>query len=381
MTQSGHLGKKLLAVNFRVAGGPGFDVKSSTMSKAASVKTTPAQKVLLVLGSSLLMLVLLGASELYLRWSTRINFVGVSGEMFTPRRFGESYGNAADYEGISFGAKFQTDRNGFRIDPTLRDPNSNTAILILGDSVAFGPGVEEPKTFVGLLRRSMPNVKFYNSAVIAYGLHDYANVVDQFIPLKPEIKYVLLFYCLNDIYDVSAQQILQAVQARRQANQAGQERFTSLQSVVDSINVYLRSRSKLYLFVKNTLTDPSVRYFKQDLAEYQKESDHVVASLRPIEEIAKKLAAWGIAFKVFVMPYEAQVRTKLQADLLPQRIVDDFLRRNKIDYYDATEGFMNSGVSAEDLYLYADPMHLSEKGHHLMSKIVGSEMTSMMRQP
>jgi hypothetical protein len=57
----------------------------------------------------------------------------------------------------------------------------------------------------------------------------------------------------------------------------------------------------------------------------------------------------------------------LQADLLPQRIVDNFLRRNEIDYYDAAEKFMNSGIIAEDLYLYGDPMHLSEKGHRLVS--------------
>jgi lysophospholipase L1-like esterase len=344
------------------------------MSKAA-VQTALTQKVLLVLGSSLLMLVLLGTGELYCRWFTRINFVSSSGDMFISRKFGGSYGNASDYEGISFGTKFQTDQNGFRIDPTFRDPTSNMAVLILGDSVAFGPGVEEPKTFVGLLRRSMPNVRFYNSSVIGYGLHDYANVVDQFVPLKPEIKYVLLFYCLNDIYDVSAQQILQSVQTDTVTTKP------SLQSVVYSINVYLRERSKLYLFVKDVVTNPSMRYFKQDLAEYQKGNDHIAASLRPLKEIGKKLAARGITFKVFVMPYKAQVQTMLQADLLPQRIVDDFLRRNEIDYNDAAEKFMNSGFTAEDLYLYGDPMHLSEKGHRLVSKIVGGELTKIMRWP
>ena len=79
------------------------------------------------------------------------------------------------------------------------------------------------------------------------------------------------------------------------------------------------------------------------------------------------------------MPYKAQVQTMLQADLLPQRIVDDFLRWNEIDYNDAAEKFMNSGSTAEDLYLYGDPMHLSEKGHRLVSKIVGDELTRIMR--
>ena len=39
-----------------------------------------------------------------------------------------------------------------------------------------------------------------------------------------------------------------------------------------------------------------------------------------------------------------------------------------------------SSSSAEDLYLYGDPMHLSEKGHRLVSKIVGGELTRMLRQ-
>ena len=358
-----------------------------TMSKA-TVKTTPAQKVLLVLGSSLLLLVLLGAGELYFRYFTRINFQGTSRDMFIDRKFGNTYGNAPDYEGISFGAKVRTDQNGFRIDPTFRDPTSNIAVLIIGDSVAFGPGVEESKTFVGRLRRSMPNIRFYNSSVIGYGLHDYANVVEQFVPLKPEIKYVLLFYSLDDVSDVSAQQIVQAVSGPEQADQAAQDRlasleyrFTSIQSAIYSLNIYLRSRSKFYLFLKDALTDPAMRYFKQALAEYQKENDHITESLRPLEAIAKELAARRITFEVFVMPYEAQVRTIMQANLLPQKMVDGFLRRNSIDYYDPAEKFMNSGISAEYLYLYGDPAHLSETGHHLVSEIVGGELAKMMARP
>jgi hypothetical protein len=42
---------------------------------------------------------------------------------------------------------------------------------------------------------------------------------------------------------------------------------------------------------------------------------------------------------------------------------------------------MNSGIIAEDLYLYGDPMHLSEKGHRLVSEIVGGELARMMARP
>jgi lysophospholipase L1-like esterase len=338
-----------------------------------AVQTTFLQKALLVVLSVILILLAVCAGELYCRWFTRINFLGISRGMFISRAFGDSYGNRPDYRGMAFGADVQTDANGFRIDPTFRGPTGGDAVLILGDSVSFGVGVDAAKTVPGLLQRAMPQVRFYNSSVIGYGLHDYANVVETFVPRKPEIKYVLLFYCLNDIYDTNAEQIVEEVNGTGSTPNP----FSSPQAFASSTNAFLRSRSKLYSYLKTTLTDPSMRYFKQDLAEYQKRLSHIGDSLRPLRGVAKALAARGVTFEVFIMPYEAQVRTNEQSAFLPQTLVDDFLRKDGISYYDAAPAFVQSGLPSEQLYLYGDPMHLSEEGHRFIFQFAGVELTKM----
>lgn len=339
-----------------------------------TIETTFGQKALLVLCSSTLILLLACAGELYCRWFTRINLLGISRDMFVSRMFGGSYGNRPDYHGIAFGADVQTDANGFRIDPTFRDQTGDNAVLILGDLVAFGAGVDPAQTFVGLMQRSMPRVRFFNSAVIGYCLHDYANVVRQFVPMRPDIKYALLFYSLNNIYETSAEQILKEVAFGRD-----RKSLSSLQSLAFLINDYLRSRSKLYLYTKDAFTDPPLRHFEADLPGYKKGIDDVDASLKPLAEIAMELTAKDVSFEVFIMPYQAQVRAKQQAYLLPQQLVGGFLRRNGITYYDASDAFMKSHLPVAKLYLYGDPTHLSEEGHQLVSQFVDAELTKMMR--
>ena len=339
------------------------------------VQTTFLQKALLVVGSAALILLIMGAAELYCRWFTRINFLGISRGMFISRAFGDSYGNRPDYRGVAFGAAVQTDANGFRIDPTFRGPTGGDAVLILGDSISFGVGVDASKTVAGLLQRAMPQVRFYNSSAIGYDLHDYANVVSAVVTQKHLIKYSLLFYCLNDIYHFSAAEVDQAVNDTAITPSP----FSSLHAFASWTNSSLRARSKLYLYVKNVLTDPSTRYFKQDLAEYQKRLSNIDASLQPLRKIAEELAARGVAFEVFVMPYEAQVRTKDKSAFLPQRLVSDFLRQNGIAYYDAAPAFLQSGLPSQSLYLYGDPMHLSEAGHRLSFQFANAELAKMMQ--
>jgi hypothetical protein len=344
-----------------------------------TIVTTFLQKVLLILCSTFLVVLVVCAGELYCRWFTRVNFGGISRGLFVGQMFGDSYGNRPDYHGIAFGADVQTDLNGFRIDSTFSGPTSDGAVLILGDSVAFGVGVDSAKTVAALLQRSMPRVRFYNSSVIGYGLHDYAYVVKQFVPMHPEITQVLLFYCLNDIYETNAEQILQ------QVNEPGKGpgMFSSLPVLLSTTNEYLRSRSKLYLYVKAMISDPALRYFQADYAEYLRRIDHIDESLQPLVVIAKELATRGVSLNVFMMPYNAQVRTKNDKDFLPQQLVGEFLRKNGIAYCDAAQAFMKADMAPEELYLFGDPMHLSEDGHGLLAKIVAREMaqTDLERRP
>lgn len=327
------------------------------------------QKLLLLVVSSFLVIAFLGIGELYCRLFTRINFLDNSRGLFTYGRYGNSYGNTPNFEGISFGEKFYTDENGFRIDPGFKSPASSDspAILILGDSVAFAPALADDKTIAGILRREIPETRIYNAAVIGYDTFDYLNAARSITQQKPEIKTVLLFFCLNDVSDASAQAI-------RSQNAQGPADESASQSIPRRLNDYLRSRSKLFLWLKNALIDTQMVHFRNDLASYQRGEKNVHDALQPIVDLKNELAAKSISLKVFVMPYEAQLRPNPEPGFFdPQQLIKSFLDRHGVNVIDTTPEFREVS-NPNRLFLYGDPMHLSEEGTRLAANSVCGQL-------
>ena len=308
--------------------------------------------------------VLIAMGELACRWFTRINFLDNSRGMFTYKRFGNTYGNTPNFSGISFGESFRTDANGFREDEPAATRNSGDAILVMGDSVAFGPALKDGATIAGRLRTMMPDRVVYNAAVIGYDTFDYKVATTAIVEQHPEIKTVLLFICLNDVSDASAQSI-------RAENPLTADPEAASPSIPRRVNDYLRSRSKLFLWLKNLLIDTQMVYFKNDLAHYQKGDENLHRAMAPITELNRELRSKGVEIKVFVLPYEAQLRPDAPSEYgLPQRMLTAFLTANGIENYDLTPEFARLTPRAADLFLYADPMHVSADGAKLVAENV-----------
>jgi len=322
--------------------------------------------------SCLMIVIVLFLGEVFCRlFFPRITFLESSRYLFTPRRFGITFGNTPNLEGISFSAKFNTDENGFRYDPDFQPtaPKDAPAVLVIGDSVPFGPGVKESETIPGLLRRAIPNEQVYNASVLGYDTFDYKNVATIVVKQKPEIKTVLLFYCLNDLSDISAQLIRQ-----QSDNYEDPNKLREQPSLIRRINEYLRTRSKLYLCLRSLLYDSSRVHFLNDLTFYQKDDRELQPALQPLAELNETLSASGIKLKVFLMPYEMQLRPGSPPEYLtPQEKVAKFLKLNNIDYYDTMADFKNSDAP-NLLFLYGDPMHLSVSGNRLAAGVVCREI-------
>ena len=92
------------------------------------------------------------------------NFFKLSGLMGIQRGLiyskNDTFFLSPDSSGIVFDEKVFTDKYGFRVPYENYDYLNNENIFILGDSVAFGNGISEDKTFVGLLRNSMTKKTF-----------------------------------------------------------------------------------------------------------------------------------------------------------------------------------------------------------------------------
>ncbi len=335
-------------------------------------------KLLLSAVSTGMVIASLGLGELYCRIFTRINFLDNSRGMFVYKKFGNSYGLKPKFVGISFGETFVTDDEGFRIDPVFKSSASSDtdALLLMGDSVAFGPALTDDVTIAGNLRMAMPTVKIYNGSAIGYDSFDYKTVTLARLEQHPEIKTVVLFICLNDISDASSQLI------RSQTGQSSEdENAIPSPSIPRRVNDYLRSRSKLFLWLKNALIDTQLNYFKFDLAGYQKGEQNVADALKPVVELDKELKERGISLKIFVSPYEAQLRQHPPegADL-PQRLIAAYLTQNGVEKYDLVSVLKQASADPKELFLYGDPMHLSAEGSKIAASAVCAKLENCQLQ-
>jgi hypothetical protein len=350
---------------------------------------------ILILGPILLFSLFLLSAELFCRTCTDIHFMGNSQNLFQPKRFAYSHGNAPNIEGFSFGKKVYTDQYGFRIDPHNPDPDSHQAVLLLGDSVGFGCGVPEHHTLTGRLRHEFPTLRFYNSSVIGYMTYDYNNVIHSFVPSHPEIKQVILLYCLNDISPDSAAMIHNKISYKPrhshprysihtappwtllsqhassnpktpQISVAGRVRQNE---TLQRVNAFLRSRSKFYLWLRSFVGDAQTIY-ENDLAHYTSTNAYFEKNIQPLREIANTLKQQNIVFTVLILPYRMQIHAEDNTARLPQTKLITYFQQHRIAHIDALPYLEAQTQSPETFYLWDDPMHLSANGHALISGIL-----------
>ena len=335
-------------------------------------------ELLLLLGSLLAVALLVGFAELAARVFSSVDLVGNSRDLFVARAWGKSHGNAPDIEAISFGQKVYTDEHGFRIPKrgVREDAGKREAILILGDSVAFGPAVEEEQTIAGLLRAHFPDQRIYNSSVIGFTTADYRNVVDAFVPLHQEVTAVALVYCLNDVSVTSARNIEREVGKKNDGGDSASSLTETLRGFtwISDANDYLRSRSKLYLLIRHRLLGTQTRDWHEVLQLYGEDhTEDVEQAASDIAAIAALLKPRGIRLVVVLAPFEYQLGNADDPDTqLPQRTLTELLRRAGVDPIDPRPDFDASRAS--DYYLAYDAMHFSAAGHRVIADVIAEAL-------
>jgi hypothetical protein len=342
--------------------------KESAPSPQKPKKKTSLRRKLIALCFSLLLIaVFLGVGELCCRWFGDMNLQGNSANLFAENRFGSLRGNAPNTKGLSFDVETLTDENGFRVDPAYPDPETGTPLLILGDSVTFGCGVPEGETFVGRLRKHAPDVRFYNASVIGYGAENYEDFLRFYLPRHPEIRRVWLFVCLNDISNTSGK-----LQSRKGS-------IDNLKSVgfIQSINDYLRCRSKLYLWLRGKLNDSAMRYYRFDVQPYQSDDESFAQAVAPLASLAEQCKTAGVRLNVFTLPYQAQLRTEDDNSFWPQEKIVTFLTSRGVAARDVSPTFRELTDTPSECFLFADPMHLNSRGHEVLFRALQPELETI----
>lgn len=259
----------------------------------------------------------------------------------------------------AFGKKVFTDSNGFRVPTENYTYNqANKSSIIMGDSVSFGVGVLEEKTFVGLLRNKHPNINFFNSSVSGSNVETYLELLTIY---SENFNYdnVIIFYCINDI--VQSKGVLT------------KKDFYKKNYIAAKINVFLRNKSLIYIYLKSIITDPEKGYYEYIAPSYKDETSlyDLTQSILAINKITlekdKKL-------HFVILPYEYQTREKNCNNkyLFPQNKLTKILTNNKIEYSDFSKDFCDYD-SPKKLFLTFDPVHLSVTGHKFVFDLIQKE--------
>ena len=284
----------------------------------------------------------------------RINTQETDSSLFRAGVFGPSPGHEPGARGSSFGQEVHIDERGLRATRAEPTEPGSEHWLVLGDSVTFGVGVAVESTFIGRLGSHVPAVSVSNTATLGFSVRNYRDVLDSVLDgrsLVGKPDRVLLMWCLNDVYGYTTR-----LDAPPEQGPFGRTR------------VALRSRSKLYLLLKGVLLDRSHAWFEFDRAWY--EVDHredVSQALDVVADMADRTSAEGIPLMVAILPYEYQLRSASPAALLPQRELTRSLQARGVPHVDLRAAVAAEAESRDlrstDLYLYADAMHLSARGH------------------
>ncbi|MCW3125030.1 MAG: hypothetical protein JWO03_688 [Bacteroidetes bacterium] len=266
-------------------------------------------------------------------------------------KYGSTSGLKANATGTVWGKPFHTDDMGGRKHTKSKAGKHKT--LVIGDSVIEGVGLEDSATISNAYNEGngFDEEDVRNISMIGWSTYDYRNVVDELVGKDTSIKTVYLFYCLNDIYGKFAIKDLPPI-----ANKG----FAS------AINGFLQDRYATYKLIKLLAYSNSDHYYQYDLAMYE-DTAKVNAVVTDVVHIKEVCEANNVRFMIFLVPYRSQLEHRNNNQ--PQQLLTELFTKKGIRGMDLLRQWPQED-NYSDLFLFADEIHLSAKGHKEMGRAI-----------
>ena len=273
-----------------------------------------------------------------------------------------------------------TDEHGFRTSPHSRQLHTSEHVLVLGDSVSVGNGVEAEQTYPSLLEEKLGK-KVLNASVTGYRIVDYVevlgNIVDNF---KPQL--VIIGICLNDVSPTSQANIVGIARKKKADGEVtpDERRYPNmfvrtLRYINDNyldFHAFLGSYSRTYVLVKSLATDSARDHFLADELYYDDPQTIEVLSSQFTK--LKRLLTDEKPLVLFIFPYEYQLRAGSLEVLEPQKIIKEAGHRAGVtiyDLYDELAEYLKANrLPSKAIYLFNDPLHFNSVGHHAIAELV-----------
>jgi hypothetical protein len=308
------------------------------------VNTGTLKNILIPISVTLaLLLVVEWVSHSILTWVYNRKF---DSNLIQEQKYSTTSGLKPDTAGMVWGKAFHTDEMGGRIHQKKK--SGKQKLLMIGDSVTEGVGVDDSTTFADRYN-SGHEQDIRNISLIGWSVSDYRNAIEQLLSQDSLIKDICLFYCLNDIY--------------------GKTNGSKLPPMADKgiwsqINALLQDRCATYKLIKLWVYENSDHYYRYDAALYH-DTTKVNAMMADMVYIRNICQRSNVGLKVFILPYRSQLKDR--SNNFPQRVLTGLFTKNNIRFEDLLKTWPQCPAYNE-FYLFADEIHLSEKGHGLLSQ-------------
>ena len=260
---------------------------------------------------------------------------------------------------------------------TAETATSGPDVLLIGDSVTMGLGIDSDLTFAGRLA-ALPGVRVANPSVPGWATADVRRAVSSRLEARHDsLSQVIVVWCLNDLYP-DGQPIPQAAAAERAARApeatVGERTFQTVRSGARGPLAWLDRHSRLYRWARTVPPDASGQTYAFDRALYtdpahQADRDRAFADIAAIRDT---VAAHGLPLLVAVVPEAPQFRT---GDTVPQDTIRARLERLGVRTVDLTPR-----LSARD-FLTGDGTHLAASGHAAVARVLHEVLRLNVRAP
>lgn len=282
---------------------------------------------------------------------------------------------------------FSTDKYGFRNQLTWPE---RADIVVVGDSMAFGYGVNDDQAWSELLIQKMPSLTLVNLALIGSGPQNYQRVYETFgVGLDPKLL-IVGFFPDNDLRDaVKFNRWLQLggrgnYDAFRLFGQSQLSSHRGLGGVIRKTYLYAFF-SDVYSSFKDqgllqghtvALGDEKKIQLVNSRFHNQKrlvEQDNLGLSLtiEAFQNLKKLTAKNSAELLILIFPSKEATYLPIVSDL-PKDILGRFkqkLEKLKIDYLDLTPFFQEWAAKGEMLFYSVDG-HPNQRGYQLVADVV-----------
>ena len=310
--------------------------------------------------------------------------------LFEAHKYGRTYGYKALATGEELGALVITDEHGFRTSARSRQRNASGQVIVLGDSVSVGIGVEAEQTYPSLLEEKLGK-KVLNASVTGYGIVDYVEVLEHIADnFKPQL--VIIGICLNDVSPTSQVNIVTLTRSRKDEEVSPDDRrypnmlMRTLRYINDNylnFHNFLGSHSRTYVFLKSLAADSARDHFSADRSYYH--DPKTLESLSSHFAQLKRALTDEKVLLLVIFPYEYQLRVNSPEALEPQNILKEAGHRAGVTIYDLYDDLVEyltvNRLPSRALYLFNDPLHFNSVGHHAIAELVYRHVKQRTTQP